>query len=206
MSIIAIEGGDAVGKYTQTNLLYAEVLKKYREDECKLFRFPNYESITGKAILALLKEEWDTTDPTVRALVLQSLQTTNRYEMAWDLIGYRWSKLRHAILDRYWASGVVYGEADGLDFDYLVELHRCLPAADLWILIDLPAEMSSVRRPERRDEYERRDGFMHKVRDNYLKLFRARSAMFAGEWHIVDGTKSEADIHNDIMKLVNKYI
>jgi len=49
--IVAFEGGDAVGKATQTKMLAERF-------GARLFSFPNYHTETGRAILGHLKDEW----------------------------------------------------------------------------------------------------------------------------------------------------
>jgi dTMP kinase len=133
-----------------------------------------------------------------RALILQSLMTTNRLEFAKMLQSYQVAN-RFLFLDRYYGSGFVYGEADGLDFEYLLKIHWTLPAPALWILVDIPAEESARRRPERRDEYEKREGFMAKVREGYLRLFRERSKNLPGTWKVIDGIGTQEEVHERIL-------
>lgn len=104
------------------------------------------------------------------------------------------------MLDRYFASGLVYGQADGLSFEYLCRIHSALPWADVWVLVDIPAEESVRRRPKRRDEYERRVGLMEQVRSSYVRLFNDPPTM--GRWVIVDGMGSEDEVHERIYSAV----
>lgn len=201
--IIVLEGIDASGKATQakrlTNALGGAV-----------FDFPHYQSRTGQAILGLLTGKWSctTNDPLfigqeaaeIRALVLQSLMTTNRLEVFDMLTHYARHPERHLVLDRYYTSGLVYGQADGLPLDYLFDIHKALPPADLWLLIDIPPEESIRRRPERRDEYERRAGFMEKVALGYMELFRVLiPGKPSGKWVVVDGLGTADEVHERIM-------
>lgn len=206
--LIAIEAIDAAGKATQSELLNNWINQEW-PDSSTLTAFPDYSSPTGKMILALLKEEWwQTYDlwpgqaqvDSNRALLLQALMTQNRYEKFNSLTRVKYSPTKHWVCDRYFASGLVYGQADGLSLDYLRSVHDGLPSADLWILLDIPAEESVKRRPIRRDEYEKRAGFMEKVRDGYLKLFS--QPPHDGVWVVVDGMGDPEQVHERIKSVV----
>lgn len=139
----------------------------------------------------------------IRALVLQSLMTTNRLEVHHLLKQHAARPEVHLVLDRYYTSGLVYGQADGLPLDYLLRIHQGLPPSDLWVFIDIPPEESRKRRPERRDEYERRAGFMEKVAQGYMELFRVDFPNKpAGKWVVVDGLGTAEEVHERIMNEV----
>lgn len=191
--IIALEGIDASGKETQSQMLVDRLRKAGLKAD--RFDFPRYESPMGQQIHGLLTGQWEIEDPTTRALVLQAMMTGNRYEH-YDYLR-AWADDPNAVLvlDRYYASGVVYGSCDGIDRSLLLQMHRALPQPDIWILVDIPAEESVRRRPNRQDEYEAREGFMHKVRDAYLELFA-----WGGIWKIVDGMGTSDEIHERIWR------
>lgn len=172
--IIAIEGGDACGKATQSKIL-AERLHATH------FSFPDYKTPAGRAILSNLKTEWGAiwvNDPDnwsaenkhTNALVLQSLMLTNRMERGADLRAA--ARSGNVVLDRYDASAIVYGTLDGLDPTWLRETNRQLPVRpDLYLLLDAPVDEGFRRRPERRDRYEKDRPFLERVREGYLRLF-----------------------------------
>jgi thymidylate kinase len=179
--IIAIEGGDAVGKHTQSTRL-AERLR------AKRFAFPNYESVTGKAILRNLKNEWATLmnaerspredycvkDRDTNAMVLQSLMLANRLELQDELLAAK--KAGHVVLDRYTISAEVYGGLDGLDHGWLQRTNSALTVQpDIFILLDAPVDEGWKRRPERRDRYESNKEYLERVRARYLQIFEARA-------------------------------
>lgn len=206
--LIAIEAIDAAGKNTQAKLLNDWLNENWPESST-LTSFPDYSSPTGKMILSLLKEEWWQSFETWpgqaqidadRALLLQALMTQNRYEKYQMLVSKKHSPYHHLVCDRYFASGLVYGQADGLSLDYLRGVHDALPSADLWILIDITAEESVRRRPIRRDEYEKRAGFMEAVREKYLALFK--QPPHDGSWVVINGMQSPEDVHRAIIATV----
>lgn len=213
--IVCLEGIDASGKATQTKLLTKHFQKEGLASE--RFDFPRYQTGVGQDILGLLTDKWLVTSPTIvegsdglpshvaapdhakKALVLQSLMTVNRYEHYAYLKSWSGRKDGVLVLDRYYGSGIVYGECDGLDKDFLLSIHEALPEPDAWVFVDITAEESVRRRPDRRDEYEKREGFMGKVRDKYLSLFMSRKD--AGlPWSIVNGHGSEAEVHSRILE------
>jgi dTMP kinase len=211
MAIVCIEGIDATGKHTQSKRLLDWF--NQRAGHHALQTFPDYSTRTGQLVLSLLKEEWWPSFETwpgvagadyTRALLIQSLMTQNRYEQLPKLRLFAESASDHLVCDRYYASGIAYGAADGLSLEYLKDIHSALPPARLWILIDITGEESVKRRPIRRDEYEKRAGFMDAVRERYLELFRDPG--LPGVWKIVDGMQSRDDVHAQIIDLVNNYI
>lgn len=209
--LIAIEGGEATGKATQTKLL-AERLGATR------FDFPNAATATGKLIYALLRgeiecgstdvvpvnpwhrEEFSAWCAYVREqappLVLQSLMTMNRYEAVPLLEAAR--ARGPVVLDRYYLSGVVYGSVEGLPEGWLWTVHERLPQPDVWILLDTPVSLSFDRRPERRDNNERNRPKLEAVRTKYLEVFERESRMHPHKWHVIDAT---ADIETVYMRI-----
>jgi dTMP kinase len=212
--MVVLEGGDAVGKATQTKIL-AEAIG------AQLFSFPNYNSTTGKAILGNLHGDWGVAGcddwsagrgimfedcRETNALVLQSLMAANRYEVAGeidDLLGMG----RHVVCDRFWMSGLVYGMADGLDRDWLLRVHESLPQPDLWILLDADPKVSIERRPERRDRYERDDKAEFR-RQLYLEEFRKndRDVVPWTPWRIVDAVGTVDEVSARIQQIVEAHL
>jgi hypothetical protein len=50
------------------------------------------------------------------------------------------------LCDRYLASSVAYGEAQGLDAAWLTEIQRYLPQPDLTVLLDIVPDVSASRK------------------------------------------------------------
>jgi dTMP kinase len=214
--IIAFEGMDASGKGTQSKRLVTrlgdEKVNSIRSD------FPRYNSYSGQPILMLLKREWQPArtrdgklvpDEAMTAMAMQALQTVNRYAEI-DLLR-DWSS-DYAddngvlVLDRYYGSGLAYGAADGLDLSFLVTIHKALPQPDLWLFLDIDPDESIKRRPQRRDEYESRFGFMNKVRDQYLSLFKDPPKDCGGPWEVIDGSGTEDTVADRIWTKVKKFV
>lgn len=197
---VCLEGIDASGKATHSRRL-AERLK------AKLFSFPDYNTPMGHLIKGHLLRYWraepaDTVPANAKpeavdilnAKVFQALQLANRMEHAQeinDLV----STGHNVVTDRYWPSGFVYGAADGLDGQYIMETQRFLPQPDLFILMDIDPEDSILRRPERRDRYETQAGLMEQVAGLYRELWQVSAPLHAlgKRWVVVDarGTQEE---------------
>ena len=207
--LIALEGIDGSGKATQSKLLVEDIQR--RNQPVVRFEFPNYTNVTGPYIDTHLKQKWKaqfvhTTPPMdsiygegaedreLNELLFQCLQTVNRYEQALVLI--EALKAQAVILDRYYASGLVYGTANGVPEQFLRTIHALLPKPDLYIFVDIPVEESYRRRPERRDRYEKQKGMLERVRDIYLNLFTKEG------WKIIDGVGSVDQIHARICDCV----
>ncbi len=127
--LIAFEGLDQSGKQTQ-----AEQLRDYlsaRGRDCRLLSFPDYETTVGREISQALHGERDYTPD-----VMQLLYVTNRYEKRPQIQS--WIDDGTIVLcDRYLASSVAYGEAQGLDPEWLTHIQRYLPVPSLTILLDI---------------------------------------------------------------------
>lgn len=131
--MVCFEGIDASGKATQARLL-AERLG------ARVWGFPRYESEAGELIRAHLAGEWEVKGiyphAALNAFVHQAVQLADKAACAVELLSA--AAKGSVVLDRYWPSACVYGQAAGLDLDYLVRLHRWLPQPDLFLLLDAP--------------------------------------------------------------------
>src|SRR6476660_2026786 len=114
--LIAFEGLDQSGKQTQAELL-RDALKQ-EGHKSRLVSFPDYATSIGEEIARALTGERDY-DPDV----MQLLYVANRYERRADL--QRWIEGGLILVsDRYTASSIAYGEAQGLDGGWLADIQR----------------------------------------------------------------------------------
>lgn len=205
-SFIVIEGPDGVGKSTHSKMLADRLDYRW---QC----FPDRTTPIGRLLDSYLKGRWrafenatvleSKVDP-FNGLIFQGLQLANRTEHL--------RRLRNAsekglplVLDRYWMSGYAYGKLDGLDPDWLIEVHQNLPPAHLNILIDVPEEISVERLKARGASAERYENvdMIHQIRSNYLELWgKAASIHGSGRWVIVDGNKDKTSVQADIWTVV----
>lgn len=198
--LVVIEGIDGAGKGSQSQGLVEWLTSEKRNAFYQ--HFPNYESLTGKAISRHLHREWaamgasvsnPVKDP-VDELVFQCLMTVNRYEEAQALI----ERLRQGVvvLDRYIPSGRVYGVVNGVPAEFLDRIHAFLPQPDVCILIDIPVSESRRRRTRSLDRYEAQEQMQERVRAEYLKLFRQN------RWDVVDGMGSYDEVQRRIRECI----
>ena len=73
------------------------------------------------------------------------------------------------VCDRYLASSIAYGEAQGLDAAWLRDIQRYLPRPDLTILLDIAPETAVQRKAAGRDRYERDLALLSRVRESYRR-------------------------------------
>jgi dTMP kinase len=186
--LIAFEGLDQSGKQTQAERLRDAVVAQGRE--CRLLSFPEYTTPIGIEISKALHGERE-----YGADVMQLLYVANRYERRPDL--QRWLDGGLILVcDRYTASSVAYGEAQGLDAAWLTDMQQYLPAASVTILLDIAPETAVRRKAVDRDRYERDLAMQERVRASYHRLA-------AGEdWIRLDGERSKDEIAAEVFTAV----
>jgi dTMP kinase len=159
--LIAFEGLDQSGKQTQAERLRAHLIGKGRT--VRLLSFPDYSTPIGHEIALALRGERP-----FGADVMQLLYVANRHELK-DEITRELSEGTVIVCDRYLASSVAYGEAQGLDGEWLREIQRFLPQPDVTILLDIAPGTSATRKTADRDKYERDLALLSRVRASYLR-------------------------------------
>ncbi len=186
--LIAIEGLDQSGKQTQAELLRDRLKADGRK--ARLVSFPDYGTSIGEEIARALQGEREYGPD-----VMQLLYVANRYERKPDLR--RWLDGGVILVcDRYTASSIAYGEAQGLDSAWLSDLQRFLPRPALTILLDIAPETAVKRKAVDRDRYERDLALQARVRESYQ-----RQATQEG-WVQIDGERPKADIAADVFSAV----
>ena len=159
--LIAFEGLDQSGKQTQGELLREWLTSRRRE--VKLMSFPDYDTPIGAEIRRALRGERHYGPD-----VMQLLYVANRYERKEEIAKAR-DQGTMVVCDRYLASSVAYGEAQGLDARWLRSIQEYLPQPDVTILLDMPPEVSARRKQSDRDKYERDLALLGRVRRSYLR-------------------------------------
>ena len=188
--LISFEGLDQSGKQTQAERLLQGLRASGRATH--FLTFPAYQTAIGAEIGRALQGERDYAPD-----VMQLLYVANRYEWRTE-IERRRSDGEILICDRYLASSVAYGEAQGLDHAWLLEIQRHLPQPDVTVLLDIAPEVSAKRKTADRDRYERDLALLGRVRTSYLQLAekdgwvrlsadRDRDLVAADVWAAVEG-------------------
>jgi dTMP kinase len=190
--LIVFEGLDQSGKQTQAERLRVEVERRGRASV--LLDFPSYETHIGREIGAGLHGERDYGPD-----VMQLLYVANRYEKK-PQIETLLAGGAIVICDRYLASSVAYGEAQGLDGAWLREIQRHLPPPDLTILLDIAPETAAGRKRMNRDKYERDLALLSRVRDSY----RAQAA--TDRWLCLDGGRGKDAVAADVLAAVGRLL
>jgi dTMP kinase len=186
--LVAFEGLDQSGKQTQ-----AESLRDWfasRGRVCHLLSFPDYATAIGAEIHGALHGERD-----YPADVLQLLYVANRGEKRAQIE--KWmAKGDVVICDRYVASSIAYGEAHGIDPDWLTDIQRFLPAPTLTILLDILPETAVGRKAAGRDRFERDLELLARVRASY------RRQAGSPAWVHLPGERAKADVTADVIRAV----
>src|SRR5687767_13188868 len=186
--LVAFEGLDQSGKQTQAELLRDKLTAAGRT--VRLLSFPDYQTVIGAEIGRALRGERD-----YGADVMQLLYVANRYE-------YKKEILREIgagtilVCDRYLASSVAYGEAQGLDGGWLRDIQKYLPQPDITFLLDIPPDVSARRKTQDRDKYERDLALLGRVRDSYIR-------QAASGWVRLDADRDRDAVAADVYTAVS---
>jgi dTMP kinase len=185
-SLIAFEGLDQSGKQTQ-----AEALRDFltaRGRRCQMLSFPDYSTYLGAEISKALHGGHEYPPD-----VLQLLYVANRGEKRAQIEAWK-SEGTVVLCDRYLASSIAYGEAHGIDPQWLTDIQRFLPAPDLTILLDIAPETAVGRKTVGRDRFERDLALLTRVRASYHRQSEAPG------WVRLDGERAKADVAADVIR------
>lgn len=178
--LIAFEGLDQSGKETQARHLRARVEQEGRKVHA--LSFPDYETPIGREIAAALRGERDFAPD-----VMQLLYVANRLEFKPRLDSWLGSG-GVVVCDRYVASSVAYGEAQGLDAGWLADIQKSLPKPDLTLVLDIAPDTAVARKSTGRDRYERDLALLARVRESYRRQASAKN------WVLINGEQSKDEV------------
>lgn len=185
--LIAFEGLDQSGKETQARLLRASLQAAGRE--VLALTFPDYETPIGTELHRALHGRRD-----YEADVIQMLMIANRYERK-PAIRKALAAGQVVLADRYLASSVAYGEAQGLDPDWLFAAQQYLPQPALTIMIDIAPQTAVARKQTNRDRFEQDLPMLERVRASYR-----RQALQPG-WARIDGERPVEAVADDVSRI-----
>ena len=187
--LIAFEGLDQSGKQTQAERLLAAF--RAADLGAEFLTFPEYTTAIGTEIGHALQGERHY-DPET----LQLLYIANRFEFRPQIM--QWLDAGHMVVcDRYLASSIAYGEAQGLDAAWLADIQRRLPQPSLTVLLDIPPDASLNRKQVARDKFERDLPLLGRVRESYL----GQAGRDAG-WVHLDGARDKDVVSSDVLTAV----
>ena len=178
--LIAFEGLDQSGKETQARTLGERLTSAgYR---VRALSFPDYETPIGQELRHALDGQRDFAPD-----VMQLLYVANRLEFLPQLSS--WLAAGDVVIcDRYRASSVAYGEAQGLDPAWLLDIQRGLPAPNVTLFLDIAPETAVVRKAKGRDRFERDLELLSRVRSSYRR-------QAGGEgWVLIDGEAPKPEV------------
>src|SRR5262245_655971 len=186
--LIAFEGLDQSGKQTQAERLLAAFRAAGRQAE--FLTFPEYTTAIGEEIGRALKGEREYHPDT-----LQLLYIANRFEFrprieAWLAAG------TMVVCDRYLASSIAYGEAQGVDAALLTVIRRFMPQLALTLLMDMSPSVSLTRKKADRDKFERDMPLLGRVRESYLRQSTAPG------WVRIDAEQDKDPVSHAVLDAV----
>jgi dTMP kinase len=179
-ALIAFEGLDQSGKETQARHLRARLERDGHTVHA--VSFPDYDTPIGREISSALAGERE-----FRPDVLQLLYVANRMEYLPRLE--QWLGAGHVVIcDRYRASSLAYGEAQGVDAAWLTDVQRLLPAPTVTVLLDIVPRTAVARKTSGRDRFERDLALLGRVRESY------RRQATADDWVVIDAERSKDEV------------
>ena len=187
--LIAFEGLDQSGKETQAQQLRERL--RSEGHRVRLLSFPDYGTSIGEEIARALAGERDYGPD-----VMQLLFVANRYERREAVSEWLAGGLI-LICDRYRASSIAYGEAQGLDPAWLETIQQFLPVPDLTVYIDIAPETAAKRKVHDRDRYERDLKLLSRVRGSY------RRQATRPDWALIDGERPKDAIADEVFAIVS---
>jgi len=199
---IVVEGMDGSGKSTQTRLLCEHLARKGREV------VQTFEPTRGP-IGSLLREKY--LKEVDLPLADRFLFCADREEHLKRVVLPALEQGKDVVSDRYYHSSLAYGETQGLDLLWLIEMNKFFPRPDLMIFIDVLPETcmeriekdsGEKRKIDKRMKFERIE-FLRKLRESYLNLVKVlKNERIA----VVDGNRSPEEVHAAVVKEVEKLL
>lgn len=191
--LIALEGIDGSGKSTQARLL-SDHLGAVRS-------FEPGATVLGASLRRLVL---DPAQPAVTGRAEALLMAADRAQHVAEVIEPALQAGTWVVTDRFAASTLAYqGYGRGMpveELEWLVAWATCGLRADLNVLIDVPVTVAAVRRAGGADDrFEGLgDGFQQRVADGFHRMASEQPEA----WSVVDGTRSVADVADDVLSSV----
>jgi dTMP kinase len=200
--MIALEGCDGAGKGTQSERLAKRL-------GAVLMKYPDRTTPLGQIIDRWLKGQlvWHGDDEPV---ALQGLLLANKIEVQAKLVEALRANGR-VVADRYAASAIAYGGADGVDTNWLSTAHAGLIQPDLYILLDISGEvaMERIALRKRMQGEKFNDDAYGAVKERVLRasaIYRAMASSFTGvPWVIVQGSMDRNSVETAIWDYVQRH-
>lgn len=188
---VSVEGIDGSGKTTIVNA----VASSLRQRGIKVYttKEPSNSEI-GKLIRSwALKKNTPMPHPSIYALLFVADRTMHYMNEVSP------SLLRNDVVisERYMESTIAYQGALGVSLDWLIQLHKYVPPADLVIILDIDVETAMLRLETRGDlEVFERRSLLNGVRTIFLE--RARVMRYP----VIDASRSAIDVARDVETII----
>jgi thymidylate kinase len=189
---IVIYGINNIGKSTQVELLL-EVLNKAKL-KVEHLKYPIYDlQPTGPKINEILRSGGK---QSISEEELQELYTQNRRDFQPQLCKKIDGNV-NIIAEDYVGTGLAWGLTKGADLEKLIKMNNGLVKPDIEILLDGERFLDGQ---ENNHLHESNDKWLEQCRKNFLEL----AARF--NWLVVNANQEEEDVHQDIIKIIEKKI
>lgn len=210
--MIAFEGVDGCGKFTQTSLL-----KKWLEEKTgkpvDVWAEPNDSSLIGETIRAYLNKE---TSFEIEPFEFQRMFVLDRAQNIFSFIHANQEGHKFKIADRYALSTIAFGMLSGRPAEDFIKLHQdvlgpSMVWPDLTIILDISPETSISRIKTRTSEFkqgvttpDRNENYsvQEKVRLHYLEIAKRNDI---GKIVVVNGEGKTEEVFEDVKKAVSEH-
>jgi len=192
---IVIEGLDGSGQSTEAELL-TEFLRK-RGDKVLKTKEPTLNSQAGKEIKQILNKKRK-----ISPKKLQELFAEDRKEHLKNLIIPALQQGKIVISDRYFFSSFAYGQASGLDLNWLIKINNKFLLPDITFFLDVKPKICLERIRKRRKTrtlFEEKEK-LEKVYRNYQKIAKEFPNV-----KIINGEKPIKEVFREVKCLVEKF-
>lgn len=219
--LIAVDGVDASGKQTQTELLQKRLSQ---ESEVRLVSFPAYEQESSTLVKMYLNGEFGTKPEDVNAYAASMFFAADRYATFKKDWGKDYLDGKTIIADRYVSSNMIHqaGKIEDireknnfLEWLFDLEYNRlALPQPDITIFLDMPPEYGARLMRERankitgaaqKDIHESNREYLQKSYENALFVARKYN------WQIISCVDGEnirtiEQIHDEIYQKIKQLL
>ncbi len=187
---IILEGIDGAGKSTQVELL--DKWFKNKNINSEIIREPT-DSRYGKIIREKLQRSDSTSD--INQQILTLLFATDRLTLKQKIIDVKEKKDQILLSDRSFYSSIAYQDNSSIDTEWIYDVNRYTPRADLTILLDLD-EKVAITRCDSEECFENTE-FLRKTRKNYLDLIKKEENFI-----VIDATSDIESVQEKIQKVI----
>lgn len=200
-AVIAFEGIDGAGKYTQARLL-AERIKEIGL-EASIFSYPDYSSPYGALIKSFLMRELEV--GAREQAMLYAVDMLKDVDKIRGLTG----EGGIVLLDRYFPSIIAYQSAGGAGYGFVTSIVAAasLVVPDIVVYLDISVETSLNRTRKRGDDldkFEEDKSFLLSVKGFYER--QMRDNVFGIAWVRIDAESPPYAVHRAVMEAVEHFL